>query len=835
MKIKIVFPILFICLLHFANAQNKTPSPTFYTCVMHPQIHVNKPGDCPICGMTLIKEKAKSTKKAVVKKTVAIKKDHPEIKKEVSKPIKEIPKITEAPIQKPIPKDEIKAPTVSKRVRYDLYVRDTIVNFGNKPKHAIAVNGQIPMPTLTFTEGDIAEIYVHNELNEETSLHWHGLFLPNQYDGVPNLTQMPIKPHTTHLYTFPIIQHGTHWYHSHTGLQEQIGMYGSFVMNKKQEDATFRKGIDDLPTIPILLSEWTDIKPENVHRMLHNASDWFAIKKGSTQSYAEAIRSGHFTTKVTNEWKRMNAMDVSDVYYNTCLINGKKESQLPQFKGGDKVRLRIANGGASTYFWLTYAGGKITVVANDGNDVEPVEVDRLLIAVSETYDIVVTLPADKTTYELLVTSEDRTKSASLYLGDGIKQLTPALPNLNYFEGMKMMNSMMKMNGDLDDMGMSMSYNKMDMNEVMYPELTGESNNKSNKMDTMKMSEDDSNRNKMSDLVTLNYTMLQSPTKTNLPKDAPIRELKFELTGNMNRYVWSLNNKVVSETDKILIKKGETIRITIHNGSMMRHPMHLHGHDFRIINGQGDYAPLKNTIDIMPMETDVLEFSANVEGDWFFHCHILYHMMSGMGRVFSYENQAANPEIPNPKFAQRKLFADDRKFHLMAENDFATNGNDGMAMIGNTRWSIGTAWRLGYNNHHGYETETHIGRFIGKMQWIMPFIGFDWRYRKMNKGETEANLFNQTNTKNNRSVFSTGLDYTLPMLIKAQAEVFTDGNFRLQLERKDIPVSKRLRMDVMWNTDKEYMAGLRYIIKRNFGVTTHYDSDMGIGFGVNLNY
>ena len=724
-----------------------------------------------------------------------------------------------------------------KTVRYDLYVRDTIVTFGDKPTRAIAVNGQIPMPTLTFTEGDIAEIYVHNELNEDTSMHWHGLMLPNQYDGVPNLTQMPIKPKTTHLYKFPIIQHGTHWYHSHTGLQEQIGMYGSFIMNKRANDPTFRKGIDDLPTIPTILSEWTDMKPENVHRMLHNASDWFAIQKGTTQSYAEAIKQGYFKTKVANEWKRMNAMDVSDVYYNKFLINGKNESSYvpPLGLAGDKVRLRVSNAGASTYFWLTYAGGKITVVANDGNDVDPVEVDRLIIAVSETYDIVVTIPANKTAYEFLATSEDRTKSASLYLGDGIKQLTSTLPKLKYFDGMKMMNGMMKMNGNLDDMGMSMSYNQMDMNVVMYPEITGSQKSKVESHKDMKMTEDDYNSNKLSDIVTLNYAMLKSPTKTNLPKNAPIKELKFELTGNMNRYVWSLNNKVVSETDKILIKKGENVRITIYNGSMMRHPMHLHGHDFRLLNGQGDFSPLKNIVDIMPMETDVLEFNANVEGDWFFHCHILYHMMSGMGRIFSYENQTPNPEIPNPKLAQRKLFADDRKFHFMAENDFASNGNDGEVMFQNTRWSFGTEWRLGYNDMHGYETETHIGRYIGKMQWLMPFIGFDWRYRKMENNEIEKNLFGQKNTKNVRSVFSAGLEYTLPMLIKAQAEIFTDGNVRFQLMRNDIPISKRLRMNLMWNTDKEYMAGLRYIIKRNFGVTTHYDSDMGIGFGVNLNY
>lgn len=722
-------------------------------------------------------------------------------------------------------------------VRYDLYVRDTIVNYSGKEKRAIAVNGQIPMPTLTFTEGDIAEIYVHNELKEETSLHWHGLFLPNKEDGVPNLTQMPIKPGTTHKYTFPIIQNGTHWYHSHSGLQEQIGMYGMFIMNKKEDDKTFRKGIDDLPTIPIILSEWTDLKPENVHRMLHNATDWFAIKKGTTQSYTEAIKQGHFKTKVANEWKRMNAMDVSDVYYEKFLINGKNESQLSQFKGGEKVRLRIANGGASSYFWLTYAGGKITVVASDGNDVEPVEVDRLLIAVSETYDVIVTIPADNTSYEFLATPEDRTKSASLYIGSGIKQLISPLPKLKYFEGMKMMNGMMKMNGDLDDMGMQMSLNQMDMNVVMYPEITGASK-KENKH-TMKMEDNNSNQNQynanaLSNSTTLNYAMLKATDKTTLPKDVPVKELRFELTGNMNRYVWSLDNKVVSETDKILIKKGENVRITLYNGSMMRHPMHLHGHDFRIINGQEEYAPLKNIMDLMPMETNVIEFNANVEGDWFFHCHILYHMMAGMGRVFTYENQAPNPLIPNPKLAQRKLFADDRAFHFMAENDFATNGNDGMAMVQNTRWSLGTEWRLGYNDMHGYEAEFHLGRYIGKMQWLMPFVGFDWRYRKMD-GEMEKNIFGQENTKDRRAVLSLGVNYTLPMLVVAQAEVFQDGNVRLQLMREDIPVSKRLRMGFMVNTDTEFMLDARYILKRNLSIRTHYDSDMGFGLGLNLNY
>ena len=834
--------ILFLFTLYsFAHASEASSiyqvQPT-YTCVMHPEIHAPKPGNCPKCGMALIKEKPKAIKKKAIPKQDKIQNKKAEIpKKAIPVDNKAANNKDSIPDQKKAETSELKETGIAvkneppRTVRYDLYVRDTIVNFSGKEKRAIAVNGQIPMPTLTFTEGDTAEIYVHNELDEETALHWHGVFLPNKEDGVPYLTQMPIKPHTTYLYKFPIKQNGTHWYHSHSGLQEQIGMYGLFIMNKKTDDTTFRKGIDDLPTVPIILSEWTDINPENVHRMLHNATDWFAIKKGTTQSYSEAIRSGHFKTKVVNEWKRMNAMDVSDVYYEKFLINGKNESQLSQFKAGDKVRLRIANGGASTNFWLRYAGGKITVVASDGNDVEPVEVDRLLIAVSETYDLIVEVPEDKTAFEFLATSEDRTKSTSLYIGDGDKKRMPPLPKLKYFEGMKMMNEMMKMNGELDDMGMQMSLNQMDMNAVMYPEITGEDK-------TANKSERSENRydsNELSEIITLNYTMLKSTANTSLPKDAPVKEMYFELSGNMNRYVWSLNNKVVSEADKILIKKGENVRIVLYNGSMMRHPMHLHGHDFRVINGQGDYAPLKNIIDIMPMETDTIEFNANAKGDWFFHCHILYHMMAGMGRVFSYENQAPNPLIPNPKLAQRKFFADDREFYFMAENNFATNGNDGMAMLGNTRWNIGAEWRLGYTDMHGYEVETHVGRYIGKMQWLMPFIGFDWHYRVMPDGEVEKNMFGQVNTKDDRTFLSVGVNYTLPWLIIAQAELFTGGYFRLQLERNDIPLSKRLRMNLMWNTDYEYMTGLRYILTKNIGFTTHYDSDMGWGVGINLNY
>jgi FtsP/CotA-like multicopper oxidase with cupredoxin domain len=683
-------------------------------------------------------------------------------------------------------------------VRYDLYISDTIVNYTGKARAAIAINGAIPAPVLYFTEGDTAEIYVHNMMHMETSVHWHGLILPNRYDGVSYLTTAPIEPGGTHVFRFPLVQSGTYWYHSHTMLQEQSGMYGGLVIRKKN-------------TLPekehtLLLSDWTNDKPAEVDRRLHLASDWFAIRKNSVQSYGESLKEGHFKTKLTNEWKRMLAMDVSDVYYDQLLTNGKETDEQPQFKAGDKVRLRIVNGSSSTYFWLNYAGGKMTVIANDGMDVIPVEVDRLIVGVAETYDVMVTIPENKK-YEFLATSEDRTHSTSLFLGSGTTIAAKHLPRLKYFEGMKMMNDMMQMNGEMSG-SMKMSFQEMDMNTVMYPEADS------------------------GDIVTLNYKMLRSPVKTTLPA-GPEKVLHFNLTGNMNRYVWSINNKTVSESDKILIKKGENVKIILYNGTMMRHPMHLHGHFFRVLNGQGDYSPLKNTLDIMPMETDTLEFAATESGDWFFHCHILYHMMSGMGRIFSYENSPVNPEVPNPDKAIKKIYADDRKIHPMAKVGLESNGSDGELLVANTRYRLQTEWRIGLTPEHGYESESHFGRYFGKMQWLFPYVGWDFRYRRMEK--PEKNMFGQVNTKNYRSAFHAGVEYTLPMLVIADASVDSDGKLRFQLSREDVSITKRLRFNFMANTDKEYMAGFRYIVTKYFSFSTHYDSDMGFGAGVTLNY
>jgi FtsP/CotA-like multicopper oxidase with cupredoxin domain len=724
---------------------------------------------------------------------------------------------------------------VGHTIIYHLYISDTLVDYTGKRRHAIAVNRQLPGPVLEFTEGDTAEIHIHNEMMMATSVHWHGLIVPNQYDGVSYLTAPPIKPMETYVAKFPLIQHGTYWYHSHTMLQEQIGLYGALIIHKQPADAgspgagmraasgqpadtaSGRQSAagpeDALPQEVVLFSDWTNEKPYEVNRSLHYATDWYAIRKGSTQDYAAAIGAHRFHTKLTNEWKRMLPMDVSDVAYDLFTVNGMREAERPAYPPGTKVRLRIINGASSSYFWLQYAGGKISVIASDGKDVVPVDVDRLIIGPSETYDLVVTIP-DSGSYQFRATAEDRSGSTSLWLGAGARKTLPTLPPLHYFEGMGMMNEMMKGNGEMKPMNMHMTNQTMDMNSIMYPEAAG------------------SGMDMGGSGVTLNYGMLRSPTTTTLP-DAPTRVLHFNLTGNMNRYVWSINNKTVSETDEILIRHGENIRIILYNGTMMRHPMHLHGHFFRLLNGQGDYAPLKEVVDILPMETDTLEFAATESGDWFFHCHILYHMMSGMGRIFHYEGSPPNPGLPDPRAALQKVYSDDREIRPMAKVGLESNGSDGEAMLANTRYRFQTEWRLGTDSRRGYESESHLGRYLGQMQYLLPYVGWDFRYRSIH--DNEKNLFGQSDTKDHRNVLCAGIQYTLPLLLLADWRIDTKGNMRLQLGREDIAVTSRLRFTFMVNTDKEYMAGLRYIVTKYFGFSTHYDSDMGFGAGITLSY
>ena len=755
-----------------------------------------------------------------------------------------------------------------KTVRYDLYVKDTLVNFTGKPARAIATNGKLQAPTLYFTEGDTAEIYLHNMLKENTGLHWHGVILPNEMDGVPNLTTKEIKPGETHLYKFKISQNGTYWYHSHEGTQEQIGMNGVLVFKKRESQPDQKFAAD----IPVILGEWTDENPEQIMRRLHmDNTDWYAIKKGTVQSYTEALKTGNMGTKLLNEWKRMEAMDVSDVYYNNFLINGAISSDYSNLKAGDKVHLRIVNGGSSTYFWLNYGGGKITVIGNDGNEVVPVDVDRLIVGVSETYDIEVTIPENKS-FEFRSTSEDRQGHASLWLGSGEKISAPNLPRLNLFEGMKMMNGMMKMSGDMKPMNMKMGNQVMDMNEVMYPELpesqrmatmkhmnemmglkenpspmkptaagAGMDNGKMDmssdtKMDGMKMNSDmkmdgmNAKSTGQKSIKRLTYNMLKSTEKTILPEDN-VKELHFTLEGNMRNYLWTLDNKTVGEADKILIKKGEVVRIVMYNNSMMRHPMHLHGHDFRLINSKGEYSPMKTVLDIAPMETDTIEFAANQDGDWFFHCHILYHMMAGMGRVFSYENSAPNPQLSDKEASYKKFLKSNNMINTKAMLDLSSNKLhfENMTMIG-PRWMNVTELHSNYSFMH-YEGSVKIGRYLGKYQWALPYVGF----RSYKTHDMAQTWFGQNIKPKDQNVAIVGIKYILPLLVVADANVDQNGKVRLELSREGIKISPRIRGSFAFNSDKEFDLGLKYILQKWVAVSTNYDSEYGFGAGLTFMY
>lgn len=726
------------------------------------------------------------------------------------------------------------SPSLAKKVEYDLYVRNAPVNFTGVTRPAMTINGSIPGPTLHFTEGDTAVIRVHNMMDTETSFHWHGLLVPNDQDGVPYLTSAPVKPHTTHTYTFPIIQNGTYWYHSHSGLQEQSGLYGAFVI-RKRPGAPARRIEDALPEYTLVLSDWTNENPNEVNRRLHTGSDWFSIRKGSVQSYWEALRAGYLGTKLTSEWKRMNAMDVSDVFYNRFLLNGTPQASLPRLKGGDHIRLRIVNGASSTYFWLRYAGGKIRVVASDGKDVVPVDVDRMIIAVSETYDVILTVPESGKSFEFQATAEDTTGSSSLWLGHGERQPLRPFPKLNYFKNMKQMNGMMTMGGNMKMMKMNsgpmphqMHHHGMPSSHSGNMEMTDMKSGSSHGGGHGSMQED-------GDGTTLTYDMLKSPSRTNLPSGVPVKELHFMLTGNMNRYVWSMNGKTLSETDRIMIKEGQNVRIILTNNTMMRHPMHLHGHFFRLVNRHGDFSPLKFTADIQPMATQVIEFNAaeKTRGNWFFHCHILYHMMSGMGRIFTYEDSPPNPQLPHPMRALQHVYDMDRMWYLTVNNDFASNGNIGDLEFGGTRWSIQGEWQIGYKDTRGYEAEGRFGRYIGEKQWLYPYIGVDWTYRKGEAGE--RNMFRQTTRKDREVDGTLGARYTLPLFLIADARIDTDGKVRLQLERDDIPLTSRLRLSFSLNTDRDYSMGLHYILTSHLSISTNYDNNLHWGVGLMLTY
>jgi len=695
-----------------------------------------------------------------------------------------------------------------KKVEYDLYVSDSIVNFTGKQRHAIAINGQIPAPILEFTEGDTAVIRVHNMMKMETSVHWHGILLPNKEDGVPYLTTSPVEPGETYIFTFPLIQSGTYWYHSHTMLQEQSGLYGSIVIHPAQPEPKLKEYV-------LLLSDWTDENPHQVLRYLKRGGEWYAIKKGALQSYGEAIGAGYFKDKLKQEWQRMPAMDVSDVYYDKFLMNGREKNYFKDAKPGEIIRLRIINGSASSYFTLQYGMSYMRLIAADGVNVSPISIKKLEIAVAETYDVLVTVP-ETGSAELRATSWDVTGFSSGYFGNGPIMSAPDIPRLNYFKMMREMGTMnmggMNMGGtDMKNMDMK----GMDMQPDTLPKKMDMGNMGGMNMDSMPG---------MGMPGEFNYNMLRALHPTTLDPTLKPREVKLTLTGNMLRYVWSFDFKTLSVADKIPIRKGERVRFVLTNNTMMRHPMHLHGHFFRFINSQGDYSPMKHTFDIKPMETVTIEFEANEEKDWFFHCHILYHMMAGMARIVSYEGSEQN------EFARsgyKELKKEDNAFYPWYDLSVHSQGAWLSGNISNNKNALEFEGRVSWKGD--YETETHLLRYLDKNQYLAFYIGYDYRKNKT------LPLANTPNSKDNRSVFDAGFYYLLPMLIRSEWRIDHTGKLRLQLERRDIPLGNNFFFDLRANTDREYAVGFRYMVAKPFSISTNYDSDYKWGIGLTWHY
>ena len=527
---------------------------------------------------------------------------------------------------------------------YHITLRQETVNKTGRDVTGMTINGTIPGPVLRFNEGDYAVIYVENQMDEETSIHWHGFLLPNFFDGVPYLNTPPIMPGETFKYEFQLRQTGTFWYHSHTMLQEEIGVFAAFVIDEADDPLDYDRDL------VLVVSDWTNERPMTILRNLKRGNEWYDIKKGTDTPLNRVIARGALGAQL-NFWRqRMGGADISDVAYSGFLMNGEEIRDYPEFDPGERVRLRVINASASSNYWLTFGGGDPVLVSADGLNVEPVRREKTFIAVAETYDFIVTIPYDGQ-IEFRATVQDGSGTTSAFLGKG--DILPAT-DVQRPDKIGMMVEMAEMDMRMGAPGMKFRPGReephemrdkwgMDMDHHM-DDHHDDMDMDDHDMDDHDMDDHDMDDHDMDDHEDMNgmdmfaefsYDFLRSPESTAFPEDAPVREILLNLTGNMSRYVWSMNGIPLAEADEIRIREGEVIRVVLNNLTMMHHPMHLHGHFFRVLNKHGDHSPLHHTVNVPPMEETTIEFYGDEYGDWLFHCHILYHMMGGMSRIFTY--------------------------------------------------------------------------------------------------------------------------------------------------------------------------------------------------------
>ncbi len=524
---------------------------------------------------------------------------------------------------------------------YDITVDAIETDNGAFTREAVGFNGSSPGPVLRFREGEEVTINVTNNLDQSTSIHWHGLILPFEMDGVPTISFDGIAPGETFTYRFPIMQSGTYWYHSHSHLQEPDGAYGAIVI-EPQEREPFRYDKDYV----VLL---TDQHPDSASRILRNLKmmpDYYNRQQRTFLDFFDDVEDDGLSATLDerSDWGAMRMMptDIEDVQGYVALINGHGPEQnwTALFEPGERVRLRFINASAMAYFDVRIPGLEMTVVQADGNNVQPVKVDEFRIAVAETYDVIVR-PREDRAYTIFAESMGRTTYArgTLAPREGMQADVPELrdPPLLTMADMGMSGDMAGMDHGTMDMGsggMDMSGDMAGMDHGAMAGMTPDPFYAAGGG----LTPEAANGGKM-----LSYTDLKAQNPLYPDREAT-REIEIRLTGNMERYIWSIDGVTYADADPIRLQYGERVRFKFVNETMMTHPMHLHGMWSILDNGSGQWDPLKHVVSVAPGTTLYTETEVDAPGEWAFHCHLAYHAASGMFRKVIVEGAPASAEL-----------------------------------------------------------------------------------------------------------------------------------------------------------------------------------------------
>jgi len=514
-----------------------------------------------------------------------------------------------------------------------LSVGHTPFTVGGRTGHAVTVNGTLPAPLIRLREGQNVRLAVHNTLDEDTSIHWHGLLLPFQMDGVPGISFPGIRPRETFVYEFPIRQAGTYWYHSHSGLQEAMGHYGPIIIDPANADpvAYDREHV-------LVLSDWSFLHPHEILERLKQSPGFFNHQRTTVAGLLSGEHRMSASERRMWAGMRMDPRDILDVTgaTYTYLINGHgpSENWTGLFRPGERVRLRIINAAAMSIFNVRIPGLPMTIVQADGIDVRPVEVDEFQIAVAETYDVIVT-PREDRAYTIVSEAMDRSGMGRATLAPRLG-MTADVPPLRETPNLTMRDMGMDMGGmDHGDM----DHGAMDHGDMNMRDRTLAPPNMAVGVGVQSISPAPENRLADRPLGLENethrvlvYTDLIS-LNPNTDTRAPSRTMEIHLTGNMERFMWGFDGRRFSEiVEPIRFERDERVRVTLVNDTMMAHPIHLHGHFFELVNGHAGHQPLKHTVNVAPGGRLSFDLTADAPGDWAFHCHMLMHMHAGMFNV-----------------------------------------------------------------------------------------------------------------------------------------------------------------------------------------------------------